>query len=76
MFTWLFLKGFPALSSKLLCQYQSALCIWPSLLWCFDGLFNLRFFSVGPLLFENRDVRAIPIKKYTQLTVALSGNID
>jgi len=48
----------------------------PSLLWFFDNLFNLSFFfSVGPLLPENLDVRAIPIKKGRQLTIALSGKI-
>ena len=31
---------------------------------------------VGPLLPESLDVRAIPIKKCRQLTMALSGNID
>ena len=31
---------------------------------------------VGPLLSESLDVRAIPIKKNRQLTMALSGNID
>ena len=76
MFTWPFLKGFSALSSKLPCQCQNALCFWPSLLWCFDDVFNLSFFLVGPLLSESLDVRAIPIKKCRQLTMALSGNID
>ena len=39
------------------------------------SLMQASFFSVGPLLPENHDVRKIPINKRRQLTMALSGKI-
>ena len=55
-------------------EYSLHFAITP-LIFLMNFLMYSLFFSVGPLLPENHDVRNIPIKKRRQLTMALSGKI-